>query len=73
MPTPRKPLDVHRVQGSLKPRHQLGGPPVCRDPIGPAPAYFNAKLAGLWDEVVSTIPIGLAAKPDRIVVEMAVI
>lgn len=73
MPTPRKPLEVHKAAGTLKPRHRDGGPPVCRDPIGPAPTYFSKKLAGLWDEIVQHIPAGLAAKPDRIVIEMAVI
>lgn len=73
MPTPRKSLETHRVQGTLKPRHERGGPPICRDPIGRAPEHFSVRLSALWDEIVAHIPAGLGARPDRFLVEMATV
>lgn len=73
MPTPRKPVSHHKLAGSLRARHAAGGPPVCRDPVGGPPPHFNAKLAALWDELIGILPAGVVAKPDRLMLELAVV
>lgn len=73
MPTPRKPLEHHKAAGTLRPRHRDGGPPVCRDPIGPAPAHFGAKLCAVWDEIVGLLPAGVAARQDRLTLELCAV
>lgn len=67
----RKPLHRHATEGTLRPRHSAWGqPPVVTGSLGGPPGYFGDKPRAIWGEIVDLLPPGVAAKADRLVVEL---
>jgi hypothetical protein len=72
MPRPRKPTQLHVVQGTLNPtRHKdRKGEPVIGEPLGDAPPQWPVPEKIIWAEVANAIPAGVATKADRLIVEL---
>lgn len=72
MPRPRKPTALHLVQGTFNStRHKdRGSEPLVGEPVGDAPADWQAPGKLIWHEIVSAIPAGVAGKSDRLIVEL---
>jgi hypothetical protein len=72
MPRPRKPTQLHFIQGTLnRTRHKdRKGEPVGDAPIGPAPADWPLPTVEVWNEIVRAIPEGVATAADRLIIEL---
>jgi hypothetical protein len=72
MPRPRKPTQLHVIQGTLnRTRHKdRKGEPVGGAPIGPAPADWPLPTVEVWNEIVRAIPEGVATAADRLIIEL---
>jgi hypothetical protein len=72
MPRPRKPTQLHVIQGTLNStRHKdRKGEPVISEPLGDAPPQWPAPEKAVWHEVANAIPAGVATKADRLIVEL---
>jgi hypothetical protein len=71
MPRPRKPTQLHVVQGTFNSTRHKGRasePPV-GDPIGDPPDWPEPDKL-IWHEIVSAIPTGVVGKSDRLIVEL---
>lgn len=72
MPRPRKPTQLHALQGTLRATHRdRAGEPIITDPLGPAPADWPTALQAIWAELAEAIPTGVATRADRLIVEVA--
>jgi hypothetical protein len=73
MPRPRKPTELHVLEGTLRSRHKdREGEPIVLMPLGPPPKCFQPEARIIWHELVDSIPPGVVTKSDRYIVELAV-
>lgn len=72
MPRPRKPTQLHIIEGTLNSTRHRGrhGEPQVTSPLGDAPTDWPAPEKAIWHEVVDAVPAGILGKADRLIVEL---
>lgn len=72
MPTPRKPTQIRKIQGTIKdhPGRQNPNEPTPARGIGPSHDSLTEYEREIWDEVVGISYRGVLGEADRIALEM---
>lgn len=70
---PRKPTNILEAKGAFKknPDRKRGPEPECKDPLGPAPDYFNDAQRQAWNDIKGQCVPGILTGADTTALECA--